>query len=208
MKQLKTIFLAIAIILGISLSSCSSEDDDNNNLVKSELQIKTITDLDGSKLTGSGSIYFSLKTGLQVTGTDTLSNKWDIKFKGTTVAINSGISGTGSTIAQVVNSTFESLIEAPEAGYKSDAAGAIVTSSWYSYTGQSGTPPNAILPVPGKIIVLKTADGKYAKLEMISYYKGNPNTSSTEFASFTTRPPARYYTFRYALQLDGTRKLN
>jgi hypothetical protein len=52
--------------------------------------------------------------------------------------------------------------------------------------------------------VIKTADGKYAKVEMISYYKGNPNTTTAAFADLATRPTSRYYTFRFAYQGDGT----
>ena len=81
-------------------------------------------------------------------------------------------------------------------------------NGWYTYTGQ-GNPPNAILPIEDKTIILKTGDGNhYAKLEIISYYKGNPDTGTEEFASFQTRPDGRHYTFRYALQqTEGLREL-
>ena len=50
---------------------------------------------------------------------------------------------------------------------------------------------NIVSPLPGKILVFRTHDGKYAKVEILSYYQDNP-TSPDGFAD-----PARYYTFNY-----------
>ena len=48
-----------------------------------------------------------------------------------------------------------------------------------------------ITPIPGKILVVRTRDGKYAKIEILSYYKGAPaNPNPMTDAS-------RYYTFRF-----------
>jgi hypothetical protein len=55
--------------------------------------------------------------------------------------------------------------------------------------------------------VIKTSDGKYAKLEMKSYYKGNPDTTTPTFADLATRPASRFYTFRFAYQADGSTTL-
>ncbi|MGB3590009.1 MAG: HmuY family protein, partial [Tunicatimonas sp.] len=76
---------------------------------------------------------------------------------------------------------------------------------WYNYTG-GGNPPQAILTIPGRVIVLKTAQGNYAKMEVLSYYQGNPDTSSEEFINFATRSQGKHYTFRYAVQPNGSRK--
>jgi NADPH-dependent ferric siderophore reductase len=103
----------------------------------------------------------------------------------------------------VVSSTFETLTAAPATGYKADATGAPAISGWYTYTATT-EPQHAILTVPGKIFVIKTSTGNYAKVEMISYYKGNPNTTTAEFANLATRPASSYYTFRFAYQGDGT----
>jgi hypothetical protein len=56
---------------------------------------------------------------------------------------------------------------------------------------------HAILPIPGRTILLKTADGKVAKVEIISYYKGAPEDVPTEESS--------YYTFRYTIATDDGR---
>ena len=87
--------------------------------------------------------------------------------------------------------------------------GAIPTGSnmgWYNYTGFEGNPPNAVLPLPGRIIVLCTTEGNYAKMEILSYYQGNPDTSTATFADTDTRPDGKYYTLRYVVQSNGSRQ--
>jgi len=64
-------------------------------------------------------------------------------------------------------------------------------NGWYTY---SGPPTYLITPTAGKILVFKTADGKYAKVEILSYYQGAPENPD----AFTD--PSRYYTFNYVYQ--------
>ena len=120
--------------------------------------------------------------------------------------MNGGASGPGQGEAQVVTGSFDALSAAPESGYQSDsdtetAIPAGSGNGWYTYTGQDGTPPNIILPIPGRVIVLRTADGNYAKLEIMSYYRGNPDTSSASFSG----EGGRHYTFQYVVQPSGSR---
>lgn len=201
MNKFATLSLALSSAIILLVSSCSKNSDDVTPVV-SKLSTKTVTDLDGS----TTNVYYSLSTGAQITGADTATTKWDIKFKGTSIFINGGTSGTGTTQAQIVSSTFETLATAPTAGYKTDATGTPAISGWYTYTATT-EPQHAILTVPGKIIVIKTSAGNYGKIEMISYYKGNPNTTTAEFANLATRSASRYYTFRFAYQGDGTTSL-
>jgi hypothetical protein len=46
-----------------------------------------------------------------------------------------------------------------------------------------------------------SAGGKYARLELINVYKGNPPVVTDLFW------PAPYFTFRYFVQEDGSRNL-
>ncbi|MBL0295587.1 MAG: HmuY family protein [Saprospiraceae bacterium] len=48
----------------------------------------------------------------------------------------------------------------------------------------------------------KCSDGKYAKIELLSYYKGSP------VAPDAFKDQARYYTFRYVYQSNGSKNLN
>jgi hypothetical protein len=196
--------LALVLISGTILffaTSCS-KDTDTPEPEKATLTINTVTDLDGSK----GAVYYSLSTNSQITGADTATNKWDIKFLSTGIFVNGGSSGVGTTQAQVVSNTFTDLVTAPETGYKTDATSAAALTGWYTYTALTA-PQHAILATPGKILVVKTSSGNYAKIEMKSYYKGNPDTTTPAFADLTTRPASRYYTFRFAYQANGTTKL-
>jgi hypothetical protein len=195
--------LALVLISGTILFATScSKDTDTPEPEKTTLTINTVTDLDGSK----GAVYYSLSTNSQITGADTATNKWDIKFLSTGIFVNGGSSGVGTAQAQVVNNTFTDLATAPETGYKTDATGAAAITGWYTYTALTA-PQHAILATPGKILVVKTSSGNYAKIEMKSYYKGNPDTTTPAFADLTTSPASRYYTFRFAYQANGTTKL-
>lgn len=141
---------------------------------------------------------FSFENGI-IPDTEIATSKWDIGFRSTTIIVNSGASGPGSAGAQVVNALFDEYNEAPEAGYNVDGATkAIPTGSGNGWYNATPTQPTIITPIAGKVIVIKTAQGKFAKVQIISYYKGAPaNPNGTE--------QARYYTFRYVHQADGTR---
>jgi hypothetical protein len=148
---------------------------------------------------------FSFKTGAIVLNTDSASTKWDIGFNSTKIIVNSGTSGPGTAAAQVVSGIFSDLTVAPDAGYLQDnklavpAFYAIIRSSgsgWYNYDGAT----NVISPIAGRVLIIKTADGKYVKMEIISYYKDAP-------VAPTSASINRYYTFRYIYQPDGSKKL-
>jgi hypothetical protein len=203
MNKFKTLALVLFSSTALLVTSCSKDDGaPAPEPVVADLKVNTVADLDGSK----GAVYYSLSTNKQVTGDDITAGKWDLKFSTTKISVNGGTSGTGTTQAQVVNSTFADLNTAPVDGYKTDAADAGAIAGWYTYTAETA-PQHAILPVPGKIIVVKTNDGKYAKLEMKSYYKGNPDTTTPAFADLATRPASSYYTFKFAYQADGSTNL-
>lgn len=144
---------------------------------------------------------FSFATGSTVPNTDSATNKWDLGFKGTTIIVNSGISGPGNAGVILTTGILEDIAEAPESGYVSDNSTSLAIppgsgKGWYTYDGQA----MVIRPTAGKILLVRTADGKYAKMEIISYYKDAP-------ANPTFMIPARYFTFRYFYQSDGSRIL-
>lgn len=182
-----------SLILGlliVGLSSCS-KDDDPIAEVKADLTVNKVSDLNGS----AGVVYYNLALNKQVQATET----WDLSFTGTTIAT----SGT----FQLVDGVFSSYTTAPASGYaQANIAG---SGSWYTYSPT--TPPlHIIVPTPGKVIVVKTTGGKYAKVEMLSYYKGNPAIKATSSAltdAEFSQANAKYYTFQFAIQADGTTNL-
>ena len=142
--------------------------------------------------------YFSFTKGDVVEVADPLNSMdWDLGFQRTTVITNSGVSGPGKGGAALLKDVeFEGVKEAPADGYPVDSDGnlAIVAQSeegWYIYTG----PPNHwILPLEKRVFVVQAADGTFAKLHFISYYKDNTNKQEGGFI-----------TFEYVHQPDGSR---
>lgn len=145
-------------------------------------------------------IYFSFEKGTTVSQ----SENWDIAFKGTTLIFNGGKSGSGQGGAIIKSGIFEELTEAPasnEFRQDSDAEYAVPTGSdngWYNY---AGPPSHVISPIAGKVIMVRTFDGKYAKVEILSYYKDAPASPN----AFTDQSAT--YTFRYMYQADGSKNL-
>lgn len=139
---------------------------------------KTEKNLDAKSKT----TFYSLETGKIVKETE----KWDLAFNNTAIKINS----KGNVSAQILsNTTFDKVVKAPESGYKKDSqsSSAIPTGSgngWYNYDMAT----HALSPIPGKVIVVKTAAGKHVKLEVLSYYFDEEDYNETGF-----------YTFRYSV---------
>ncbi|MBO0951994.1 HmuY family protein [Fibrella forsythiae] len=153
--------------------------------------------------TGKYALY-SLRENKVIANTDSASNKWDIGFRGTTIIVNGGPIRSGQGGAYVHTGTFEEVTTVPaSATFAQDqstsalAIPAVSGGGWYNYNSST----NIVTPIPGRVLVIKTGDGKYAKVEILSYYKNAPATPTA-----TSR--SRFYTFRYAYQPDGSMKLN
>lgn len=72
------------------------------------------------------------------------------------------------------------------------------SSGWFQYSLDT----HIMLALANRTYVLRLPDGKYAKLQIINAYKGNPATVTN------MNWPAPYYTFRYFVQQDGSRNLD
>ncbi len=215
--------LPIFLYLGLlgSLLTFSGCDDDEGDISdgSTTVAVQTATDIpadadapvgDPSQAPPPDYTFYSLTEGRVVDEADSNSTQWDIALAGTTILVNGGTSGPGQGEAQVMSGVFSDLLEAPEAGYQTDSESGLAVpggsgNGWYNYTG-GDTPSNAIIPIPGRVIVLRTAEGNYAKLEVVSYYEGNPDTTTPEFADNATRPAGRHYTFQYVMQPNGSRQ--
>ncbi|WP_232731942.1 HmuY family protein [Confluentibacter lentus] len=198
----KTIkFLTLALLF-IGFTSCSNDNDDTPLL---EVESQTISNLQATQSADYTTtpptiigdyIKFSFETGSTTTGND-----WDIAFRGSTIIVNGGEATaqdqparTSSTGAYIATGTLASITTVDNSLLKSDSSTnglAIPTGSgngWYNYD-----PTNHIIsPIPGKIIVVKTNSGKYAKLEILSYYENStPNDDLSN---------SQFYTFNYVYQ--------
>ncbi|MCU0392745.1 MAG: HmuY family protein [Thermoflexibacter sp.] len=206
--------LAIVSLLVVSFfSSCTKSEE----VAPEPLLAQTVSNLLADPVTidpntgrASGGTnrftFFSFKENKIISNADSATNKWDIGFRGTTIIINGGAIRTGQGGAYIHTGIFEDLKEIPtSATFAQDNALtnlAIPTTSgmgWYNYNPMT----MLISPIPGRVLVIRTGDGKFAKVEILSYYKDAPPP-----ATITLATPARHYTFRYVYQGDGSKRLN
>lgn len=168
-----------------------------SNLVK-----ETITNLEAPQTGVQGQpiggpfTKFSFETGA-VTDSET---DWDIAFRGTSIAVNGGTAtGTneeparnGNAGATIQNGIFSDITNAAGLSFDQDAAGSFAVPAgsgegWYNYNPATFT----VTPIPGRILVFRTHDGKFAKIEIVSYYRDAP----AEPDAFSDE--SRVYTFDY-----------
>jgi hypothetical protein len=205
------------MLFSVSFVACSDDDDESPLAIEKEVEIDA-TAYDKW-------VYFSFKTGA-VVGTSAVDENrdkldWDIAFHRWDVRTNSGTSGSGKGGAYLATDKFaktgwDALIEAPTTGYKADAKISVTAATKPSYqfkevngsdviTGKmkaggtwmifTGPPP--AYEITNQIFVVKTADGKYAKLWLKGYTKlvGGQKLGG-------------HITMKYAYQEDGSTKLN
>jgi hypothetical protein len=161
----------------------------------------------GIPITNGKYTFYSLEKNAIVPNTDSATTKWDIAFMATRIITNGGTSGSGLGGAFIQTGLFDDLKTiSADSVFKTDNAPtsyAITTGSgkgWYTYDGLN----NLITPLAGRVLVIKTASGKYAKMEITSYYKGGVTlpASATDADKLNKQ---RYYTFRFAYQPNGTK---
>lgn len=201
MNKFKSIFL---IAISIALFSCS--DDDKPETPK-PLDVQTYSNLFAPSAgvppnTTGDFVKFSFATNQIVTTGD----NWDIAFRSTTILVNGGVAATGQPTrtgvgaAAVLKSTFANVTSAPDDNlFNQDSATtyAIPIGSdkgWYNYNGAT----NLVSPIAGVVLLIKTHDGKYAKMEILNYYKDAPSNA-------TGSEPSRYYKFNFVYQPNGTK---
>ena len=198
MKTIKFLTIALAMT---SFLACSDDSDDLLPVVSI-----TVEDLHAPQEGGMGQpisgpfTKFDFDTGME---TDSETD-WDIAFRATDIIVNGGSSmGTiddpnrnGDGGAYIVMGTMADVTEVDVSLFTQDSENgyAIMSGSgngWYTYTGP---PTFLVTPTAGRILVFKTADGKFAKVEILSYYQGAPDSPD----AFTDQ--SRYYTFNYVYQ--------
>ena len=221
MKNKMNKLMAI-LLVSITIFSCKKDDatiDTTNNgtyKVFTQGNVTTVQNLLGDTIMGLNPItgqpfgsgkftFFNLASGQLVANSDSATNKWDIAFRGTTIITNNGTSGPGLGGGFVQVGLFNDVLKvSSDSTIKIDNAPiyAITIGSnkgWYVYDG----PNNLITPIPGRVLIFRTATGKYAKMEILNYYKGGvtPSASASDATKLTQQ---RYVTFRYTYQASGS----
>lgn len=213
MKTLK--FLPIIALVLFSFTSCS--DDDGPNL--QPIDAETISNLHapttsvngpmGPTPDGGAFTKFDFETGLITTS----ETDWDIAFRSTAIIINGGQQSgaddepvrNGNAGVYIVEDTFDNVVDIDTNLFTQDSSSgyAIVRQSdqgWYNYSGFGNPDPaddNLVTPLPGRTLVFRTRDGRFAKVRILSYYLDNP---SNPVGTGMNADTPRYYTFQYEYQ--------
>jgi hypothetical protein len=205
--------IALLVIILTSIIACTKSDSPTvlpiTAITVRDIPADTVVGLSaqGAPITKGVYTFYSLEKNAIVPNTDSASTKWDIAFMATRIIINGGTSGAGQGGAFVYTGLFDDLKTIPtDSVFKTDNAPtsyAITAGSgkgWYTYDGLN----NLITPLAGRVLVIRTASGKYAKMEITSYYKGGATlpAAASDIEKLTKQ---RYYSFRFAYQPNGTK---
>ena len=213
---MKKMMSKIAMGLGLSIALIACTKDEETIVVPvsaitvKDLAADTVTGLglDGRPQSSGTTTYYSLVDNKIIASSDAASTKWDIAFSSTKITVNCGTSGPGIGGAFVFKGLFDDLktlpVDSTFATDNSNAASFAIPlgsgRAWYTYDGLT----TLVSPIAGRVLVIRTATGKFAKIEIISYYKGGvtlPASASVNDKLFKQR----YYTFRYAYQPNGSK---
>ena len=211
-QQLKP--FSLLLILSSILFSCTK----NETTIAVPVTAITVRDLPADTILGINTTtgmpfsagkytFYSLERNSIVPNTDSASTKWDLAFAGTKILTNGGTSGKALGGAFIYTGLCDGLQTiSNDSVFKTDNAPAsfAVTfgsgKGWYVYDQLT----SLITPLAGRILVIRTASGKYAKLEIINYYKGGV-TLPTTATDIEKSSKQRYYTFRFAYQSNGSK---
>jgi len=220
--KLAALLMGVLAMTSLVACSTDDDDEDKNNSTNvpktdDEGQNNSSSVLKTTRLTlsrkteyGNDWIYFSLSQGKEITvsedshATDT---SWDLAFNRYNIRTNSGASGSGKGGALDTGLTdFDAVTTVPSGTFTVDEEAQITGS----FTGNGITyaestlnkvlaeaiafagPPPSYTP-NNHVYIVKTADGKYAKLQVEGFYNDEGKSG--------------YMTFKFAYQPDGSTNL-
>jgi hypothetical protein len=145
----------------------------------------------------------------------TKTKDWDLAFTGpynsevyvnnANYRFNPGYEGDATNAAVIkLDQSYESVNTAPSDAEFDESevtkigwASSESSNGWFRYSLST----HIMQALPNRTYVIRLPDGKYAKLQLINAYKGNPP------AVTNMNWPAPYFTFRYYVQQDGSKNL-
>ena len=205
--------IAMGLGLCIALVACSKDEGTEvvvpvSTIIVKDLPADTVLGLVNGRPQYAGSItYYSLVDNKIVAKTDSATTKWDVAFSSTKILVNSGTSGPGSGGAFIFKGLFEALKTIPaDSNFATDNSKASqyaipqTGQTWFIYDEIN----RLITPEAGRVLVIRTALGKYAKIEILNYYKGGITPAITA-SDLEKSSKQRYYTFRYVYQPNGSK---
>jgi len=138
---------------------------------------------------------FSFSAGSVVDGDD-----WDVAFRSTSIIVNGGVASdslqlnrTGNSAVYLIDGIMDDIVSVNTSlllqdGIESTAIiddFGIPGNGWCVYNQVT----NIISPIAGKILVFRTHDNKYAKVEILNFYD-----------AAMSNPYGGFYTFNYVYQ--------
>jgi len=191
-------------VLILFFTSC--EKSSNNDIIIDE-DIINFVELNASQY--DVNILDSLVTGkfekFSFSEGDTvIHDNWDVAFSGTTIIVNGGDSYSvnqperiGNAAVYIATGVMSDIrtVDLSKLEQDNTSGPAIVDDlgisgdGWASYDMST----HIISPIAGRILVFRTHDDKYAKMEIVYYYDSpNPEPSNGDYGG--------YYTFNYVYQ--------
>ncbi len=202
----KLIFLLSVFILFFA-TSC--EKSINQDII--EENVITFIELNASEytLSISDSSLVGRYTKFSFSEGDTVTHEnWDVAFSGSTIIVNGGESSnqnqperTGIAAVYIETGILSDIRIVDINRLKQDniSGPAIIDDlgisgeGWASYDIST----HILSPIPGRILVFRTHDNKYAKMEIVYFYDtADPQPLNGDYGGF--------YTFNYVYQSDGT----
>ncbi len=175
------------ILVTLIFTACSKKDSTVATVTPTTVKTKSIT----VNFSSSASYtFFSFRDTTVVANADSASAKWDFGLRLTTFLVNSYASGPGNAGVILQDGIYDNVTAAPASGYAYDTTSsqrAIKEGSWYDYNPTT----HSFVPKAGKVFIFRTADGHYAKMELLN----------VGYEPFTGPVPQRLiYTFRFTYQ--------
>ena len=139
-------------------------------------------------------------------GDTVIHENWDVAFSGTTIIVNGGDSYNdnqperiGNAAVYIATGVMSDIrtVDLSKLEQDNTSGPAIIDDlgisgdGWASYDMST----HIISPIAGRILVFRTHDNKYAKMEILYYYDSpNPDPSNGDYGG--------YYTFNYVYQSE------
>ena len=194
-------------VLILFFTSC--EKSSNSDIIVNE-DVITFFELNASQyiVNPSDSVLTGKYERFSFSEGDTVSHdNWDVAFRGTTIIVNGGDSYNinqperiGNAAVYIATGVMLDIrtVDLSKLEQDNTSGPAIVDDlgisgdGWASYDMST----HIISPIAGRILVFRTHDDKYAKMEIVYYYdSANPDPSNGDYGG--------YYTFYYVYQSDG-----
>lgn len=224
-KTIKT-FALLMLTAGV-LSSCKKDKEPNVDEPTHYYKLERVENF-APAVADATSFYFNFETKKEVAATQVKSTDWDLAFGGSMVCALSGNNGTdeanygvGSSAkggVLVLEKSFDQVTDVPvDADFQTgknliglDKTGAFATTTgWLLYDhygtirgeGKDDKKSVAYAMSENRTVVVRTANGDYAKIKMISCYKDLFTADKWYKDS-----PKMFFTFEYVVVPKGSTK--